>query len=888
MKKMFRYLAFLLLPFLLIGQFSAQNNNLKSGTQIIFQAAEFQQYGFDAFQYPEWEDHYDTLSKDYLTNYRISFKSVGYEQTDEVNAVFVNRRNIEKDSLEFTIDGKSEKIRFIQKDDTTFTLFLPKKKVNYSISARYKRVKYGQLNVVVYNQKNTKIVFVPLLEVKLNRDSILDQLNAIYRQANVSFTIQIQSVFKPKIYKDQTLFNNPSPSNDRYTDQMQELRNAYFDTYPSADRKAYYIFIIPGFVDPKINGYMVLNKAVGFVKLQPERKLSISIAKQLGHGMGILSDSWKDGGPEKGSTTNLMDVNGGTHLAKWQWEDIRHSSYSFSFYDNYEDVRTNNGIVAYYFWKEDKNGNIILDNGDLMSSIKKPYKKNFMSYHLDIRDFFYQTLFTIRGHLISLWHIIAFVLVAVITFFIQRRFVNFIKQKFKRTRFIKFFSRLGFISVAFGVYVLCFILINEGYQQFEVRSGLLKDLNRQSTDQAIKTILINQNVRHKAENKLSSEVLVKRFGSWYVKKRKKVLYFELKEDENNKWTKCQFKGDSDSLILVKHDFREAAESHYLVFNYIRNDSVYHDQKVYNHLGIDLTSKLKLEDPAKRLLIFVNGYRPTSIGHTFEDNFKDIQIKGLEYPNSGNMIYNFDRYDYWRPWNQIDYLFQKRINPSETYYADGHFSVTTSNHESLLNFTTISTIYPKRCKYKNKHTCHYTTIMASGIFGAKTKKTVNLHRTKSNKKGFKERYQNGQIAGRNLLQLFNELPNKSANDTLYLVAHSMGYAYSLGMIDELRGKINFGGFYIIAPENAAAGNVNLNEWKEVWQYGSNFNRGKHDAPCLLDGVAPQVKAGGLTEGHRIYIPDHLYKRKGFFDSHFVGYYTWILGIKEGESGYIRQR
>jgi len=124
--------------------------------------------------------------------------------------------------------------------------------------------------------------------------------------------------------------------------------------------------------------------------------------------------------------------------------------------------------------------------------------------------------------------------------------------------------------------------------------------------------------------------------------------------------------------------------------------------------------------------------------------------------------------------------------------------------------------------------------------------------------------------------------------LYIVAHSMGYAYCLGMIDELRGKIEFGGLYIIAPENASAGKVNMNEWKEVWQYGSNFGRYAKGAPCLLDGIAPQVKVAGLKTAQRVFIPDKYYKRMGFFDSHFIGHYTWIFDIPEGDPGYIQQR
>ena len=821
-----RNICFTLITLFFSFHISAQNNS-KSSARIIFKSTGFQQYGFDDFQFQEWKNNYDTLDQEYLSNYLIPYKSVGYNQTDAVDAVFQNKRTIFKDSIEFTIDGRSEKIRFIQKDDSTFTLFLPKKKYNYSISAHYKKVKFGQLNVLVYKAESVKVILVPLIESYIDKYKICNQLDSIYRQVNLSFELTIQSVFKPKTYIEGTLFDNPSPTSDRYTNQMRELRNAYFDTYPNADKNAYYVFIVPGFVDSKQKGYMVMNKAVAFVKFSPDLIFGISVARQLGHGMGILADSWRDGGPAKGSTDNLMDNKQGVKLLKWQWEDIRYSCQSFSFFDNYEDVRTNNGIVAYYFWKEDSLGNIILDDLDLLAAIKRPYKKNFMSYHLDIRDAFFKTLFTIKGHLICLWHILALLFVIISTIFLQRRFHRFLKEKLKRIRLLKFISRIGFFLVACGFYVLFFILINQGYQRFEVRSGILKDLQNLSTEAAIKSIMVNQNNQYKAENDLSSEVLINRDSIWVVKKLKKVVYFEVRKDENKQWKNLKYKGNSDSLKLFKHNFREKAESHYLVVNYIDEKNKYFDQRVYNHLGIELTDKLLLEDPAKRLLIFVNGYRPTSVGKSFEDNFKDVQKHGLEYPNSGNMIYNFDRYDYWRPWQEIDLLFQKRINPSDTYYADGHFSVTTSNHETLLNFTTISSIYPKRCKFKNKHTCYTTRLNSSGIFSSNTKKTVELHRTKPNKKGFNERRENGRIAGRNLFQLFNELPNKSFNDTIFIVAHSMGYAYSLGIIDELRGRINFGGFYILAPENASAGKVNLKEWKEVWQYGSNFNTNKNN-------------------------------------------------------------
>jgi hypothetical protein len=81
---------------------------------------------------------------------------------------------------------------------------------------------------------------------------------------------------------------------------------------------------------------------------------------------------------------------------------------------------------------------------------------------------------------------------------------------------------------------------------------------------------------------------------------------------------------------------------------------------------------------------------------------------------------------------------------------------------------------------------------------------------------------------------------------------------------------------------------MDEWREIWQYGSNFNKGESDAPCLLDGVAPQVCVNGLSESNRIYIPKKFYYKKGFFDSHFIGYYRWVFDIPKGSPGHIPQR
>lgn len=866
----------------------AQTPSAGAKAHVIFRESDQQRYGFDAFRFEEWEDDYNSWKNDLNEDYRIAYKSVGYEQTDRVDAHIVNGRRLDADSLSFHVMGTLQPIRFTVRSRYVVTLDLPAMTKNYTVAAYYGTTELGQLQVVVYRPKTEKVIVVPLTEMDIDRDSLQNYLNGIYRQANLQLNVELQPLFRHEELDPKVLLDNPSPQFERYTEQMRDLRNLYFDNRPNADRDAFYIFLVPGFVNERITGYMVRNKAVAFVRAD-EKSYRLSIARQLARGIGMQKDSWEDKGPKRGTTDNLMDRPAGMHLRFVQWEDLRRSPHTYSIYDNYENVQTNNGLVAYYFWKENADGDIVTGKGSLLLAIRRPFKKNYQSYHLNIDNVFFQPVFRIKGRLINTWHILAALAVCTGVFFLGR-LVNkkLITRYFVKPFWIRFILRIAQVFVGAGLVYGSFLLVNRGYGWYEVRSGHIAELDNKSVYRAVTAIADNVNYRHPARNDLASELLIRTGGTWTMRMHRQVLYFTVKQGEDGEWNRLRFLADRDSLILETLDFSDKAESHYIVFNFTRSDGSFERQQVFNHLGIDITEKLRIADPSKRILLFVNGYRPTSLGRTFEENFRDIQTKGLEFPDSKNLVYGFDRYDYWRPWQAIDLLFKKRINPGETFYADGHFSVSTSNHRSLVGFSTTSSIYPKRCTNHKRHVCWSTTSVQTGFFSSRKVKTVSLLTTAPNKKGFEKRRRNGRIAGKNIYQMLNELPNRSENDTLYIVAHSMGYAYALGIIDELRGKIRFGSLYIIAPENASSGTIDPTEWNEVWQYGSNFNRNVYDAPCLLDGVAPQAPVSGLKSHHRVYIPRNLYQKKGFFDSHFIGYYTWVLDIPKGKKGYIRQR
>jgi len=811
---LFRIQIFLLICFALVRfvTINAQTQQAAKGNpSVIFAPHPEQVYGFDAYTHEEWKNNYEEIKIEGDISYRVSNKSIGEREGDKVNAIFLDFDKLDKRQLRFLINDSIEFTSLYRLNDSTFTLLLPFYDKNYSITARYKDQLLGQLNVKRFSTLQEKIVLVNLTENKIDKQKLAKYLKSVYGQVNIQFEILTTYKFKDSLFNTTTVFVNPSSQHDRYTRQMRALRDAFFDANPTASKSAYYIFLIPEFVNPAIRGYMVKNKAMAFVRNEKGKSPYPAIARQLAVGIGLLDYSWENDGPKRGSTQNLMDLNGGIELTLLQWNSLRHQSNTFSFYDGDEEVVTNNGIVAYYFWKENSDGFIDLKSENPLSLIHRPYKKNYVSYHLNIRDALFEVIYEFKGYFITWWHILAFSLIFLSYFIV--RFIQWLKRRKKEIKlgFFKLkFTKYTLLLIAVLLTIISFSFISYRLQKNEVTAGLIADFKGHSLKKVSNEILYNKNLKFKEEKKLMSEILIKKGSNWYMKRRKKVLYFDVFLNDKGEYDLCKFKADSDSLILEQQQYHEKAESHYTVFNFHTHPDSIVTQKAYNHFGIEMSDKLNVQDAAKRILLFVNGYRPTSIGHSFEDNFVDIKKKGFEFPNSSNLIYNYDRYDYWRPWQQMDVRFQERINPTEVYYADGHHSVSTSNHGSLLNFSKLSAQFPKRCSNPKKHTCFFTKMKSTGIFGAKKVLTYDMLPQESNKKGFELRREKGRIAAKNLLMMCNEIPNNSSNDTLYIVAHSMGYAYALGMIDELRGKIYFGGFYIIAPENAGQGSVKLEE------------------------------------------------------------------------------
>jgi hypothetical protein len=730
---------------------------------------------------------------------------------------------------------------------------------------------YNQKSFDSLSVKNKKInLFLIPVGSKLNRN-VVNHIGKPFHKAKIS----VESAVLPELkYENRSKWNNPFADHKQFTKEMKQVRNAFFDRFDE-DPNSIYFFVIPSYISDSIQGYSIPGKSIAFISEKGLQNLN-TINLNLGSCLGLKFET---------DSLNVMspfDIPD-KELNWGQCVHLREKFISFSIYDDFENVSTNNGLVAKFLWEENENGFIEFDIKNPFLSLKQVELNNSFLVYRKVSNPLFKELFIISNHSICSIHLISVLFTISITLYFRRKFNRLIETSGFLKRVSLRFMKLMLWIIFFTIQISTFFAVDYYYDNSYLKSIYLRDfkgkkLEELKSDLSKKSLFLSKSAKSQL-----NQCFQKEDEDWKVTKEQKVLYFELKTLDG----KCtgKFVGSKNKLVLnpdinLRRKFIRKVDCPYIVFSFFNENNELTKNEVFTLTGKNITTKLLLNDPAKRILVFVNGYRPASVSNSLEDNLKDIQKNGVEYPDSKNVLHNFDRHQYWTPWNEINSLFIDRINPSEIWYADGHHSVATSNFESVVNFSAISSIYPTPCKNLKKHTCQRTKIA-----GNKKVRTYSLLATKPNISGFIKRRKSGRIAGKNLNMLLNDLPNCSENDTLFIVCHSMGYAYSLGMIQEIRGKINFGGFYILAAENASIGKTNPKEWMEVWQYGANFEPKQRNAPCLQDGVAVQVKAKGLKNRNRVFFPKDRERQMGFFKSHFVGYYTWIFDIPKGKKGSV---
>lgn len=306
------------------------NDNLdaKDSCLVQFEQSSNQQYGFDKKQYAAWLNNYETIKLNNGKTYYVAFKSVGENKSDKVIAdIKIIPFNANK--LSFKTRG-GQTCAHTPAGGNSYEVTVPDNAG--CVYAYYDTKKVGKLNVVSLKEQNRKLVIVPVNNASLNTNNLQADLNKIFAQANVKWTITTKSSFNFNLGND-GLEEADANLLSKYSGEMRALRDAYKNYDSLYDKEAYYIFVVSNFKDPAVKGYMVRGRGLGFVAANASVK---HLAHELAHGAFGLEHTFPSIIRE--SSNNLLDYKEqGVELSAAQWEEMRHGNFKKSWFDEEED-----------------------------------------------------------------------------------------------------------------------------------------------------------------------------------------------------------------------------------------------------------------------------------------------------------------------------------------------------------------------------------------------------------------------------------------------------------------------------------------------------------------------------------------------------------------------
>lgn len=238
-----------------------------------------------------------------------------------------------------------------------------------------------------------------------------------------------------------------------------------------------------------------------------------------------------------------------------------------------------------------------------------------------------------------------------------------------------------------------------------------------------------------------------------------------------------------------------------------------------------------------IIVFVNGYRMAMPVANIIREFK-----------RNDEVTTFDVNDYW---NDIDDQFKTRLKDQFSFYADGDAPTLTAKNN--MGFEARKT-HGRKAAQSLMRKLSAIKFAPSGI--------TTLDASKF-----------GMSAA-----LSNQ--NTAKKIPIDIVCHSMGYAYALGMIEELTAS----GYWVDRLYAIAAENPTLGYTPNYLDVANQYGSGPDDPWYQQDRIAPQGKIPGISE--RAFIPEGV--PKGPYDSHSIANYGWIFKIKQDAQGYISPR
>jgi len=310
-----------------------------------FDAVEGSEKLFDKKQYDHLAANYEVIQCAENFNYWVPNTAKGTAGTTQVKAtVHVNTVGYTPNNVSFVIKGGYTTVPQTQVNDTTFILTLPARSFDYQVYAMYEEFKIGKLNISSFDAVTRKVRIVPLVSMSgFTAQDIEAGLNNQFKATNTTFEIEIDTLYSSSTFNEQTVFSDPDATlMSKYTDQMRELRSEYVESNDIANDE-YLVFVVQGFENASLDGYMVRGKALGFVTqstLSNANAFISNLSHELGHGIGGLQHTWGEDLTKQGVTNNLMDYSSSNlkTLTRLQWKDVHDATFTLSLFDSEEDA----------------------------------------------------------------------------------------------------------------------------------------------------------------------------------------------------------------------------------------------------------------------------------------------------------------------------------------------------------------------------------------------------------------------------------------------------------------------------------------------------------------------------------------------------------------------
>lgn len=324
-----------------VGDFNTESLSSKYG-HVHFERGEGK-YAFDE-SLEKWYKKsvkVDRFYKPFAKGYIAPWKLVPTGENDVVTAKYDGLKNIDLKKVRFVSEPNTAALPAkLNEAEQTWTISLRSVSsgASYDVFAVYEGVVIGKLRVVSYAKQQHKVTLVPINEVRLDKTTIEQGLNAIYNPVGVQFTVNVDERMRgnydweTKTEKDSLLgvVGKSFLGYDKElkeTPEMLNLQKTYQQEAGTLD--GVYLFVLNGAKglegqNKDLLGEMPRKSRFGYIftaNSYNTTSLVRTIAHEVGHGIFTLQHTF-DNEYGKGTlkeTENLLDYKDGTDLVAFQW-----------------------------------------------------------------------------------------------------------------------------------------------------------------------------------------------------------------------------------------------------------------------------------------------------------------------------------------------------------------------------------------------------------------------------------------------------------------------------------------------------------------------------------------------------------------------------------------